>query len=1255
MLNFTHLHVHSQYSILDGAASIKALVEKAKKFEMKALALTDHGNMLGIKEFHSSCKNNGLKPILGCEVYVARRTIYDKSDQTLDKSGQHLILLAKNLIGYHNLVKLVTKANIDGFYHRPRVDKNLLREFSEGLIVSSACLGGEIPKHIVNGNLEEVDNSIKWFKDVFGDDYYLEVMYHPSSNQKLKEEISDLQLIVNRKIIELGQKHNVKVIATNDSHFVNKEDAEAHDILICLNTNADIDDPKRMRYTQQEWFKSPDEMFELFGDHPELLENTMEIAEKVEVYEINRSPIMPEFPIPDDFGLMEEWRQKYTKEILEEEFKENNRFEELGGYEPVLRIKYESDYLKHLVYKGAVERYGENYSKEIQERIDFELNTIKTMGYPGYFLIVQDFIAKAREMGVLVGKGRGSAAGSVVAYCTKITDVDPIAFDLLFERFLNPDRISMPDVDIDFDDDGRALVIDYVTQKYGKTKVAHICTIGTMKAKGAIKDAGRILKVPLQDVNVLTKKIHMQGSLDNAYNIIIADEAKLGNLDKVAADIDKQISQARKEEKDSLVISLETRKIILEEIVNARSKNDFAMLKTLAVACTLEGSVRQTGVHACGMLIGRDNLENNIPLMRTKEDGDLAATQYEGSFVESIGLLKMDFLGLRTLSIIKECLANIKLSKTIDLDIDKVPLDDLNTLNIFKFGATTSIFQFESEGMKSHLRALKPSHFNDLVAMNALYRPGPMEYIPNYIQRKHGKEKIEYDHPIMEKYLKDTYGITVFQEQVMLQSRALANFTRGESDNLRKAMGKKDQKAMDKLYDKFVNGCLNNPEFIEGCNSTNKQPKELIEKIWKDWTAFARYAFNKSHSVCYAYVAYQTAYLKAYYTAEFMAANLTRNISDIEKISVQMEECKRMKIKVLSPDVNESYKGFTVNKSGNIRFGLAGIKNVGINAVENIIEERENNGIYKDIFDFVSRVNLNAVNKKNLEALAFAGAFDCFDEIKREQFFANTSENETFIESLIKFGNNLQSSSNVGMTLFGEMQTIEVTKPSVPIVPEYDIIRFLDMEKEHIGMYISGHPLDTFKFIINHLKIVPLREMEDEDKIQQNNNFKIVGFITDVSERLTKTGKPYGKITMIDYTGSYSFTLFGENYTNHKNLLVNGYSILINAGFKEGYSDKNAKFFSISKVMLLSQVKESFFTKLTLALPYNNVCEEFINSFKNLTKKNEGKTNIFFYIYNPEEQNSVIEMFSRSNRVELTDDVIDFLENNPYIENVNLN
>jgi len=1252
MPDFIHLHVHSQYSILDGAASIDALIDKTQSYGMKALALTDHGTMLGIKEFHTKCLKKNIKPIIGCEAYVAKRTIYDRTEAS-DKSGYHLILLAKNLKGYYNLVKLISKANLEGFYQRPRIDKNLLQEYKEGLIVSSACLGGEIPKLIADDKIEDAKDVIRWYKEVFADDFYLEVMHHPTDEYKQKTEVSDVQQYVNEKIFQLGKECGVKIIATNDTHFVNEEDAEAHDVLICLTTNADIDDADRMRYTKQEWYKSPEEMFSLFGDYPEVFANTVEIADKVEIYEINKPPIMPEFPIPESFGKIEDWYAKYSEEDMIAEFTEQ-KYQSLGGYDSVIRIKFESDYLKSIVNKGAVERYGETISDEIQNRLDFELETIKKMGFPGYFLIVQDFIAKAREMGVLVGKGRGSAAGSAVAYCTRITDIDPLKFELLFERFLNPERISMPDVDIDFDDDGRALVVDYVTKKYGKDKVAHICTIGTMKAKGAIKDVCRILRVPLAQANVLTKKIPNNGALKNAYNVIIEAEQNLGSLEKVISSIERQILAAKKDDDELETAICETRKIIAEEMLEARSHEDTNMLKALKIACTLEGSVRQTGVHACGMLIGRDRLEDNIPLMRTKEDGDLAATQYEGTLVESIGLLKMDFLGLRTLSIIKECLSNIKLSSNIDLDIEHISLDDEKTLDVFKSGTTTSIFQFESEGMKSHLRALKPNHFNDLVAMNALYRPGPMDYIADYVKRKHGKDKTVYDHPMMEKYLKDTYGITVFQEQVMLQSRALAGFTGGQADTLRKAMGKKDLKTMEDLHEKFISGCKNNTEFIDGCKQMKKNPDELIDKIWKDWSAFAKYAFNKSHSVCYAYIAYQTAYLKAHFPAEFMAANLTRNISDIEKISIQMAECKRMKIKVMSPDINESFKGFTVNKRGNIRFGLAGIKNVGSNAVENIIEEREKNGHFKDIFDFVSRVNLNAVNKKNIEALACAGAFDCFKGVSRPHFFANVNENETFTESIIKFGNNVQASANSGLTLFGDINSVGVSQPIIPNIEEYDILKFLEMEKEHIGMYLTGHPLDPFKFIINVMRITTLREMEAEEKVINRRDLKIVGFITDVTERMTKTGKPYGKITMIDYTGSYSFLVFGKEYVDNKYLFVKGYSLMIYCSFKEGTNDKTKMFFSVSKVALLSEIKDNLFSRLTLQISVENINDKFISELISLVKKNKGKINLNFALLNSADNTSV-KMFSRTERVGLTDEFIEFLENNPYVENVSLN
>ncbi|HQB22760.1 MAG TPA: DNA polymerase III subunit alpha, partial [Bacteroidales bacterium] len=849
------------------------------------------------------------------------------------------------------------------------------------------------------------------------------------------------------------------------------------------------------------------------------------------------------------------------------------------------------------------------------------------------------------------------AAGSVVAYCTKITDVDPIEFNLLFERFLNPDRISMPDVDIDFDDDGRALVIDYVTEKYGQDKVAHICTIGTMKAKGALRDVSRILGIPLPTVNALTKKIPTLGSLSNAYEIILETEQKTGSIDKAIANIEKDYKIALSEDNDKEVNILNTRLIIAQEIKNARETNDEKLLKAIAIACTLEGAVRQTGVHACGILIGKNDLENHIPLMRAKDDSKLYATQYEGSYVESIGLLKMDFLGLRTLSIIKETLKNIEISRKEKISVDNLPLDDKKTLEIFKTGATTSIFQFESEGMKSHLRALKPNHFNDLVAMNALYRPGPMEYIKDYIDRKHGIQKTEYDHPIMEKFLKDTYGITVFQEQVMLQARALAGFTRGESDSLRKAMGKKLSAEMENYHQKFTEGCKNNPKFIEGCISVKKDPDELIDKIWKDWANFAKYAFNKSHSVCYAHIAFQTAYLKAHYPAEFMAANLTRNMSEIDKITTQMEECKRMKIKVLGPDVNESFNDFTVNQKGNIRFGLQGIKNVGTNAVANIIEEREKHGAYKDIFDFVSRVNLNAVNKKNIEALVHGGALDCFGELERAQYFIETNGFSNFVEELIRFGNNMQNSAPASATLFGDSFAIEVKKPEIPILPEVNIFEILKNEKEHIGMYLSGHPLDPFKFIIENLKTIPLIELENEANNAKFSNIRIAGYITDVTERLSKAGNPYGKITMIDYSSTFSFAVFGKTYTELKNYFVKGYSILMNCGFS--YStyrndDKSTLSFNINKVHLLADLKENFFKELSLRIPVENVTPEFVSEFLKILKSSKGKVTLSLSLEDKKNKSEVT-VFSRNHQIKLSDKLIEYLESNKYFNNIKLN
>ena len=897
MTTFSHLHVHTQYSILDGASNISNLIDKVKSLGMEAIAITDHGNMFGVKEFHASALKKGIKPVIGCEIYVAKRSIAEVSGKE-DRSGDHLILLAKNLTGYKNLIKLVSTAWIKGFYYKPRIDKELLARYKEGLIASSACLAGEIQDEILNGSLSAAEEVLKSYINLFGEDFYLEIQRHETYDPEADRSAFPLQQKVIEVFKEFSAKYNVKIIATNDVHFINAEDAEAHDRLICLNTAKDLDDPDRLRYSRQEYLKSEEEMRNIFSDIPEAVDNVGELVDKIEKYKLDHDPIMPDFVLP----------QGYTDD---------------------------DEYLRYLTYQGAKERWGK-LTDEQTERIDFELDTIAKMGFPGYFLIVQDFLRAAREMGVSVGPGRGSAAGSAVAFCLRITDIDPIKYGLLFERFLNLDRISMPDIDIDFDEDGREDVLKYVVNKYGHDKVAHIITFGTMAAKMAIRDVARVQKLPLSDADRLAKMVP-----------------------------------------DRPGVTLSAAYAEVPELAKERNSSNKLIAQTLKFAEVLEGSVRQTGIHACGIIIGKDSLDNYIPLC-TAKDTDLYATQYDGSQVGQVGLLKMDFLGLKTLSVIKDCVENIKRSKGITIDIDNLPLDDNKTFELFSNGETTGIFQFESTGMKRYLRELKPNRFEDLIAMNALYRPGPMEYIPKFIRRKHGLEPIDYPLPVMEKYLNDSYGITVYQEQVMLLSQELAGFTKGEADNLRKAMGKKKKSIMDEM----------NLKFREGCNKKGYD-ETIVNKIWSDWEAFAQYAFNKSHSTCYALVAFQTGYLKAHYPAEYMAAVLSRNINDIKKITTFMDETRRMGMDVLGPDVNESNVKFTVNKDGNIRFGLGGIKGVGESAVLQMIQEREENGIYKSIYDLVERVNLNSLNKKNLEAMAVAGAFDCFQQYFKGTVFFN--------------------------------------------------------------------------------------------------------------------------------------------------------------------------------------------------------------------------------------------------------------------------
>ena len=1250
-MKFTHFHVHSQYSILDGAASIPGLIEKAKADGQAALALTDHGNMFGIKLFYDTCRQKGIKPILGCEAYVARVSLYNK-EKPIDRSGEHLIILAKNLTGYLNLVKLCSTAFCDGFYYRPRIDKTQLEKHHEGLIISSACLGGEIDQKIMAGDLEGAEKAALWYKNLFGEDYYLEVMRHPAADPKQRAEIYDNQQRCIQEKIKIARKLNIKLIATNDVHFLNEEDAEAHDLLICLNTRKDIDDPTRMRYTRQEWFKTTQEMIDLFPDLPEAIENTQEITDKVEEYELDSDPLMPVFPIPPELGTEEEYRQKFSQEDLFNEFtrdekgnvvlteeEANKKIKKLGGYDRLYRIKLEADDLKELTMKGVVKRYGENPSPEIMERIIFELHIMKTMGFPGYFLIVQDFIRAARDMGVIVGPGRGSAAGSAVAYCLGITNIDPIKYDLLFERFLNPDRISLPDIDVDFDDAGRQQVLEWVTEKYGADKVSHIVTFGSMAAKMAIKDVARVLKLELSEANRLAKMV---------------PEAPKMTLKK-----------AYKENPD-----LEKEKQSLNPLIS----------KTIQFAETLEGSIRQTGVHACGILISRDPLTDHIPIMPT-EGESLMTTQYDGHFVEPIGLIKMDFLGLRTLSIIKTCLDNIKKSKHIVLNENEIPLDDEETFKLFTRGDTTGLFQFESPGMKKHLRALQPNRFEDLVAMNALYRPGPMEYIPSFIRRKHGEEPIEYDHPMMEPYLKDTYGITVYQEQVMLQSRALGLFTRGQSDTLRKAMGKKKFELLAELKGKFVEGCKNNPDFVQGAKEKGKDVEELVNKIWGDWEAFASYAFNKSHSVCYAYIAYQTGFLKAHYPAEFMAANLSNNLSDITKVTVFMDECKRMGLSVLAPDVNESYNDFTVNSHGQIRFGMAAIKGVGEAAVEKIIEEREKNGPYKDVYDFFERIDYKSVNKKTIENLVTAGGLDSFG-YHRAQYLHLVDATTTVLDNLVNYGQkNQQDSMNLQATLFGELDGFEVTKPNIPDCELWHDYEKSKKEKELIGIYLTSHPLDPYKLEMQ-LLCTPVEELNSGLETFKGKEINIAGIITAKREGKTKTGKDFGILTLEDFSGTYELAFFGKDYTDFRQYFIDETAIYVKGkvGPKWG-KEGNELTFTIQKVGLLEALTENAIRSITLQVDIEKLTLETVTEIHELfttdvnsesykeaqqkaaeqrTQKNSDPENfeepvtaqndipLNFMLF--DRQGNSVKMFSRTCKIRRSRELYEYFENNDSIK-----
>ncbi|NCD14942.1 MAG: DNA polymerase III subunit alpha, partial [Bacteroidia bacterium] len=1039
-----------------------------------------------------------FKPIVGCECYLARRDRFSQSEK-IDGSGWHLVVLAKNLTGYKNLIKIVSKSWTEGFYYRPRIDKELLEQHSEGLIVSSACLGGEISRKVDSGQTSDAEEAVQWYKRVFGDDYYLELQRHKTNRPDADQSTYPKQERVNQELIRIARKYDVKLIATNDVHFVNEEDADAHDRLICLSTGKDFDDPDRMRYTKQEWLKSTEEMNRIFADIPEALTNTLEVADKVEFYSIDNPPLMPFYPIDPAFGTEEQYREKYPEQVLMEEFGKDT-FHRLGDYDKVIRVKLEADYLAHLTFQGAQRRYGEELTEEIHERLTFELETIKRMGFPGYFLIVQDFINAAREMDVAVGPGRGSAAGSAAAYCLGITDIDPLKYDLLFERFLNPDRISMPDIDIDFDDEGRGKVLRWVTEKYGSEKVAHIITYGTMATKSSIKDVARVHKLPLSESNRLAK--------------LVPD--RIPNVKKV-----------------NLRAAIDN----VPELKEAANSSDPLLRDTLRYACMLEGNVRNTGVHACGVIIGQTDISDVVPIS-TAEDKEtrekLLVTQYEGSVIEETGLIKMDFLGLKTLSIIKDALVTIEQTRGVKINIDTIDMNDATTYRLYCNGQTTGTFQFESTGMQKYLKELQPSKFEDLIAMNALYRPGPMDYIPSFIARKHGREEISYDLPIMEKYLSETYGITVYQEQVMLLSRLLAGFTRGQSDELRKAMGKKLIDKMTALKEKFLAG-----------GKQNGYQEKILNKIWADWEKFASYAFNKSHATCYSWVAYQTAWLKANYPSEYMAAVLSNNLNNITEITKFMDECKAMGMNVLCPDVNESFLKFSVNSEGDVRFGLAAIKSVGQGAANDIIAEREKNGPYSDIFDFVERVNLSSCNKKTIEALALAGAFDSLPGIHREQFFATNSKGEEFMETLIRYGSKYQMDKQGAMvSLFGDDTSFQIARPEIPQAARWSDLERLNKERELIGIYLSAHPLDDYEFILKYVcnaDTVRLQELEPLNGME----ITFGGIITMVREGQTKRGSPYTIFKIEDYAGSYEMALFSEDSVNFGRYARIGLSIYI--------------------------------------------------------------------------------------------------------------
>ena len=1249
---------------------------------MTGMAITDHGNMFGIKDFFDAAKSMNkdwskageptIMPIFGCEVYVAHRGLSFKEGKA-DMSGWHLILLAKNKKGYQNLIKLVSIGWVDGYYMRPRIDHEVLEKYHENLICCSACLGGEIARKFDMGDLDGAEQAILWHKNLFGDDYYLEMQRHPSKNPLFNPQCYEKQKPYNAFLQQMAAKHGIKLIASNDVHFVDEDNGEAHDHLICLNTGKDLDDPNRMRYTLQEWFKTTAEMNELFSDVPEALSNTMEIVGKCEQYDIENGPIMPNFEIPEDFGTEADYRTRLTDNDLFNEFTQDEngnvvmsqedaekKIKKLGGYDKLYRIKFEADYLKHLALQGARKLYltdeydyqggdeKETYSDEeiiahlradVWERIKFELHIMKTMGFPGYFLIVSDFIRASREeLGVSVGPGRGSAAGSAVAYCLGITKIDPIKYDLLFERFLNPDRISLPDIDTDFDDDGRAKVIEWVQNKYGADRVSHIITYGTMATKMVLKDMARVEKVPIPEANRLAALVPDRMPEENGK----AMKCNLKNCIKV-----------------------------VRELQDACVSPDPKIRNVMKLGQMLEGNVRGTGVHACGMIIGRDPITDVVPVSVVDDHGTkLLVTQYDGHVIESTGLIKMDFLGLKTLGIINEALDNIRETCGVEIDMDNIPIDDEKTYRLFQAGATVGTFQFESPGMQKYLRELKPDCIGDIVAMNALYRPGPMDYIPQFIARKHGREPITYDIPVMEKYLKDTYGITVYQEQVMLLSRLLADFTRGESDALRKAMGKKKKEIVDQMKPKFINGGVK-----------NGHDPVVLDKIWGDWEKFASYAFNKSHAVCYAWVAYQTAYLKAHYTAEYMSAVLSRS-GDIKELAKQMAECRRMGLDVKGPDVNKSRERYSVDEDGAVRFGLSSVKSVGQGAAEAIVSERKKNGPFKDCFDFVERVDLGAVNRKCIESLVLSGAFDSLGNVRREQYMGKDMKGEAFLDQLVKYGQRFRADKESNEnSLFGDLgeDAIEIAHPKIPEGEPMSTLERLKIEEEYVGLFLSGHPLDEYKYQLLYacnttmadLEKIPnprtkdeqtalLRDLKPErqQEIMQFQNREIMcgGLVTAFRTGTSKAGNQYGIVTVEDYSGKHEFPLFGEAFPAFSGYCHEGMYLYISAKYqpKRFVRQVNTIFdreFTILKIQLLSDVADRLLEKLTVVMDMQASSKAMVGLLKKEIldemsddERQRANTDLYFELFDKSLDVSV-SMRARNVKVHVNSELVDFIQN----------